>query len=173
MLAVFLCSMFLIMSQLMWLLLLNLWQLHVLLHQPAMAVTMAPISMEQAAASGQHIAVLLPPLIPRDTIRSIIGLTTVPQQQPQPQMPSETYTNYIMGPPQFSFPPISLCLCLFHFQLLGSNVTAMFTNGVSTVWTCTTTTLQSIPMVGICAPWWQSIPPLLQLGRVWYYIVVI
>ena len=51
-----------------------------------MTVSMAPTSVS-LAASGYHDVVLPPHLIPRDTLRGSIGLTTVPQQQqPQSQM---------------------------------------------------------------------------------------
>ena len=49
-------------------------------------VTMAPTYVGLAAVSGQHDVVLPPPLIWRDTIRSVVCLTTMSQQQPQYQM---------------------------------------------------------------------------------------
>ena len=55
------------------------------------------------AASGRYDVVLPPPLILRDTIRGVVGLATVPQQQPQSQMPSQTYANYAMVTHQVSF----------------------------------------------------------------------
>ena len=45
-------------------------------------VTMASTSRGLAAASGKHDVVLLSPVIPRDTVRGVIGLATVPHQQP-------------------------------------------------------------------------------------------
>ena len=47
-----------------------------------MTITMAYISMELAAALDQHDVVQLPPLTPRDTIRGVVCLNTMPQQQP-------------------------------------------------------------------------------------------
>ena len=65
-------------------------------------VVMVLTSMEIAAASSEHDVVLLPPLIPRDTIIGVVGLTTV-LQQPKTQMPPQAYAHYDMGPPQVSF----------------------------------------------------------------------
>ena len=42
-------------------------------------LTMVPTSIRLAAALGQHDVVLLPQLIPRDIIRGVVGLATVPQ----------------------------------------------------------------------------------------------
>ena len=48
------------------------------------------------AASDQHDVVLSPQLILKYTMRGSFCLTTVPQQQqPQSQMPSQAYANYI------------------------------------------------------------------------------
>ena len=44
-------------------------------------VTMAPTSVGLATAFGQHDVVLLPSLIPRDTMRGVVVSTTVLQQQ--------------------------------------------------------------------------------------------
>ena len=41
--------------------------------------------------------VLLPKMILRKTVRVSAGLTTMPQKQPQSQMPSQEYANYAMG----------------------------------------------------------------------------
>ena len=51
-----------------------------------LTVTIAPTSVGLLATLGQHSAVLLPPLIPRDTMRGVVGLATVPQQHPQSQI---------------------------------------------------------------------------------------
>ena len=59
--------------------------------------------MELAIAFGQHDVVLLPPLILKDTVRGVVSLTIVLQQQPQSQMPSQIYANYAMGPSEMSF----------------------------------------------------------------------
>ena len=65
-------------------------------------VTMAPFLMGLLATSGQHDLVLPPLLTPRHSW-SVVGLATVPQQQPPFQMPLQAYTNYAMGHPQVSF----------------------------------------------------------------------
>ena len=80
-------------------------------------VTVAVTSVRWAAAMGQHDVVLPPPLIPMDTIRGVVSLATVPQQQPHSLMYYQAYAHYAKGPPQESFqfqnfPPISLC-CVF------------------------------------------------------------
>ena len=67
-----------------------------------MTVTMALTLMGLSATLGQHDKVLPPPMTLRDT-RGVSGLATVLQQQPQSKMPSQTYTNYAMGPLQVSF----------------------------------------------------------------------
>ena len=61
-----------------------------------MPVTVASTSMELAVSLGQHNLVLLPPLILRDEIRGVLGLASMPQQQPQSHMPSQAYGNYVM-----------------------------------------------------------------------------
>ena len=114
------------------------------------------------AASAQQDVVLLPLLMPWDT-RGVVGLTTVPQQLPQSQMPFQAYANYDVGPLEVSFlfrvePPTNLSMyvgvcysvCIL---LLGSNVNAIFTYGGSTIGVCITTDLWSIPMAGICTLW--------------------
>ena len=71
------------------------------------------------ATLGQHDLVLLQPLMQRDT-RSVVGLTNVPQQQPQSQIPPQAYANYAMVPPQMSFLfRVSLPLiCLYKYVSL-------------------------------------------------------
>ena len=61
--------------------------------------TMAPTSVGLIAVLGQHEVILPPVLILRGTLRSVAGLVTVPQQQPQ----SEMLSWAIIGPPQVSF----------------------------------------------------------------------
>ena len=61
-------------------------------------VKIAPTSVGLEAASGQYDVFLLPPLILRDTIRDIVNLDNVLQQKPQ--IPSQAYANYAMGPSQ-------------------------------------------------------------------------
>ena len=99
-------------------------------------------SVGVAGTLGQHNVVLLLPLIPRDTIRDVVGLNTVPQQQLQSKMLSEACANYAMGPPQVSFllqsgasyhiPYIGVCYIVC-FLLSGSNVAAIFFIGDSTI----------------------------------------
>ena len=62
-------------------------------------LTVVLTSVGLTAAVSQHDMVLPPPMIPRDTMRSVVGQTIVLQQQPQSWMPFEACTNYTMGPP--------------------------------------------------------------------------
>ena len=64
-------------------------------------VTLAVVG--PAVVLCKHDVVLLATLIPRDTIGSVVGLTTVLLQQPQFQMPSQAYVSYAIGPPHVSF----------------------------------------------------------------------
>ena len=87
------------------------------------AVTVAPSIMGLPAMLGQHDVALPPPLTLKES-GGVVGLATVPQQQPQCQMPLQAYVNYAKGPPQvgFSFriePPhhFYMCLCLFWCML--------------------------------------------------------
>ena len=61
-------------------------------------VTMAATLMGQPATLGQH-NVVLPPLLMLMETRSVVGLTTMSQQQPQFKIPLQAYANYAMGPP--------------------------------------------------------------------------
>ena len=54
-------------------------------------------SLGLAADSGQNDVVQLLPVIQLGTMRYVVGFTTVQQQNPQSQMPSEAYTNFAMG----------------------------------------------------------------------------
>ena len=78
-------------------------------------VTVVPTPVRLTTASGQHDVVLLSPLILRDAVRGVVSLATVPQQEPQSQMPSQAYASYAMGPSQVNsfseliLTPISLC----------------------------------------------------------------
>ena len=121
----------------------------------SMSITamMVPDVASQPAGLGQQEVVLPSLLIPKDT-RGVVGLTTVPQQLSQSQMPFQTYVTYAMGPPQVSFfselslPPICLHVLVAHydicFLLSGSHVDAFFTYEGSTIgivhsspWKCT------------------------------------
>ena len=59
--------------------------------------------MELIIALGQLDMVLLPPLILWDTVRDVVDLTTLPQQQPQSKVPSQANVKFTVGPCQLSF----------------------------------------------------------------------
>ena len=63
-----------------------------------MMAVLALISVKQTAL-GQCDVVLLQQLILGDTIRASAGLITMPQQQPQSQMPFQAYTNCAIDSP--------------------------------------------------------------------------
>ena len=78
------------------------------------------------ATPGKHDVVLLPPLTPRHC-GGVVGLVTLPQQEPPSQMLLQAYANYAMGPPHvgFSFrvePPTVLYFYMFgvFFSRFGS-----------------------------------------------------
>ena len=86
--AVFLCSEFVIMSEVT--VITTVPPVTVVcsgVYTTIMTATIALTFMSLAAASGQDDVVLLPPLIPRNTVRDVVGFATVLQLQPQPQMP--------------------------------------------------------------------------------------
>ena len=115
----------------------------------------------------QHDVVLPPLLILKDTLRCSISLTFVlQQQQPQSQMPSQAYANYVVGPSWVSFlfqsqpPTDSLWLGACYnvcFLPSDSNVTAVLTYGALTARVCNATILWSISMVSIYASLWWSL----------------
>ena len=83
-----------------------------------MTVMMAPTSMELAVVLDQHDVVL------RDTIRGVVGLITVTQQQPQSQRSFQAYANYVMCPSWVSFffqnwssPNLFILVSAFYFQV--------------------------------------------------------
>ena len=93
------------------------------------SVTMAPSLMGLAATLGQHEVVLPPPLMLRGS-GGVIGLASVPQQQPPSSVPLLAYANYAMGSPQVGFffrvePPtvlyiiylVSILVSAFYFQV--------------------------------------------------------
>ena len=82
------------------------------------AVTMAPSLMRLPAKSGQH-NVVLPSLLTPKNSRGVVGLATVPQQQPQSQMPLQAYANYAMGPPQVGFSFRTEMPTFFVFYMFG------------------------------------------------------
>ena len=130
-------------------------------------VTMIPSLMGLPATSGQHDVVLPLLLTPRDS-GCVVGLATVPQQQPPSQMPLQAYASYAMGPPEvgFSFrvePPTVLYFYMFGvcssvcFLLSGAMLGAIFTSEGSAIGVCTVGTLWSLPVAGICATFqWLS-----------------
>ena len=122
-------------------------------------VTMISSSMGFPLTSGQHNVFLLSPRISG----GVVGLATVPQQQPQSQMPLQAHANYAIGPPQVSFsfrvepPTVFICDGVCYgvcFLLSGAMLDAVFTYGGSTIGVCTIAALLSLPMVGTCATMW-------------------
>ena len=65
------------------------------------SVTMAPSMLGLTATLGEHDLVLLPP--PTLSPGGVIGLASVPQQQPPSLVPLQAYANYAMGSPQVGF----------------------------------------------------------------------
>ena len=64
--------------------------------------TIAPTPMALAAVLGKHDVILLPSLIPRDTISSTVDLTMCHKSNFSPIIPSKAYANYAASPPQVS-----------------------------------------------------------------------
>ena len=99
-------------------------------------------------------------------MRDSTGLNIVlHQQQPQSQMPSQAYINYVFISElsqELSLPVIYMSFvgvyCGVCFLLSGSYVAGMFTNGDSNIWVFIIATLQSIPLVEMSAcgdsPWY-------------------
>ena len=123
--------------------------------------SMAPSLNGLTATSGQHDVVMPPMLKPRYS-GGVVGLATVPQQEPQSQIPLQAYANYVLGPPQvgFSFtvePPtiftcfVSVLVSAFCFQMPCWMLYSPM--GGSTIGVCTIAALLSLPMAGICATW--------------------
>ena len=126
-------------------------------------VTMAPSLMGLWATLGQYDVVLTP----RHS-GGVVGLSTVPHQQPQSQMPLQAYANYAMGHAQVGYSfrvetPTILYFFMFDvcsgvcFLLSGDMHDALFTYGGSTIGICTVATLWNLPMAGICAAWQWSL----------------
>ena len=87
---VFLCSKFFIISQVT---VTTTTPPVIVLCSDALTTTMA---IKIAAAFDQNGLVLQQsPLIPMDTVRGVVGSATVPQQQPEAQMPSQTWANLL------------------------------------------------------------------------------
>ena len=87
-------------------------------------VTMAPSLMGLSVTPAQHDVFMSPSLTPRNS-GGVVSLATLPQHQPQSQMPLQAHANYAMGRPQVGFSfrveiPTSLFLyawCLFWCML--------------------------------------------------------
>ena len=123
------------------------------------AVTMAPSVMGLPVTSVQH-DVVLPPLLTLRNSKGVVSLATVPQQQPQSQMPVQAYANYAMGPPQvcFSFrvEPSTIFICVgvcygVCILVSGALLDAILSYGGSTIGICTIAARCSLPMASICA----------------------
>ena len=68
-----------------------------------MTVVMAPTSVGQTSL-GQYDVVLMPLLILRDIVGVLLASPLCPSnKKPQYQMPSQAYASYAMGPLQVSF----------------------------------------------------------------------
>ena len=80
-------------------------------------VTKTPSLMWLPATSGQHDLVLPPLLTPKHS-GGVVGLASVPQQQPLSRMPLQTYASYAVGPTPVGFyfrvepPTILYFICL-------------------------------------------------------------
>ena len=128
------------------------------------SITMAPSLMGLPAILGQC-DVVLPPLLTLRCPGGIIGLASVPQQQPPSSMPLQAYANYAMGSQVGFFSEFSLPLfcilyvwCLFccllstfrchtgcHIHSLGLNHWGLHhCNPLESTW-------------GICATSWWSL----------------
>ena len=80
---------------------------------------------------------------------------------------SQAYANYATGPPQINFffivklsTDLLICVdvyCGVCFLLSGTILDALFTNVGLHIEVCTTVTIQSRPMAGICASCWWSL----------------
>ena len=132
-----------------------------------MTVTAVPISVGQMTW-GQQDLVLPPQLIPWDTLRGSAGpvcatetTILVPDAFSgicQPCHGSSTgkflFQSWVSK--WFLYHVFGVCygVCLL---LSGSHVAAMFIYRGSTIGFCTTTTLWSLPLAGICASWWWSV----------------
>ena len=83
-----------------------------------MVVMLAPFSVDQTTL-GQHDLLLLAQLILRHTIRVLLAPTMQQQQQPQSQIPSQTYASYDMDLLQVCFPFKSLTDHHFLMSYIG------------------------------------------------------
>ena len=103
-----------------------------------------------------------------ETMMGSISLTIMTQQQqPQSQMPSgicqlchwSSIGKYLFqswASHCFLMSCVGFCYGVC-FLLSGSHVTAVFTNWGSTIGVCDTSTLWSLPLLGICASLWWSV----------------
>ena len=129
-------------------------------------VTISPSLMGLTTTSGQCEVVLPPPLMLRCP-EGVIGLASMPQQQPPSLMPLLAYANYANGFSigRFLFQNSASHQFVYYmfgihsgvcFLLSGAMLDAVFPYGGSTISICTIATLWSLPMAGICATWWWS-----------------
>ena len=81
------------------------------------SVTVASSLMGLPTTLGQHDVVLLPSLTPRCS-GGVLGIASVPQQQPLSSLPLQAYANYAMGFPQVGLfcrvepPTVLYIICL-------------------------------------------------------------
>ena len=127
----------------------------------ATTVTLSPLSM-LAAAWGQHHAVLLSPLILRNTIIYVVGFAIVPKQQPQSHIPSQAYANYAMGPfsGNFLFQDLSIPTNLL---ILMSVMVIVFRFQVPMCLPCSSIRVQPLRVTPLQSfrvyPWLAYVPP--------------
>ena len=145
--------------KLLWPLLLplHLWQLCALGHCPSLWLISITSTSVGQTTSGQHDVILLPKSIPRDTMRSSVGLTSMLQNSNLSPRCLQAYSNYAMDPVQVSWASywfichMLVSVIIVWFLISGLHMAAMFTNGSSPTGVWNTTTLWSIPLAGIYA----------------------
>ena len=115
--------------------------------------------------SGKHDVVLLPQLIPRDTMGGFCCLqhyatamtTSVPDAFSGISQLCHESSSGAFSLSELSLPQILMLHAIVYygvcFLLSGSHVAPMFTNENSTIGVYNTATLQSIPLAGICPSW--------------------
>ena len=118
-------------------------------------VTMAPSLMWLPATSGQHDVVLLALVTPRHS-GGVVGLATMLQQQPPPQMPIQLMP-IMPWVSTVSLPLFCIFICLvsnlvYTFLLSGAMLDAIFTYGGSTIDVCTTAALGAYPLQAYVEP---------------------
>ena len=120
-------------------------------------VTMAPSLMGLPVISGQH-DMVLPPLLTLRNSGGVVGLDTVPQQQPQSQMPLQAHANYAMASlqvgfsfrvesPTFLYVLVSVLMYAFYIRCHPWCLNHLWD---PTIGVCTIAALWSLPRAGIC-----------------------